>query len=468
MASAIRMAVAASGRKLVVLDDDPTGTQTVYDVPVLTHWDVDVLRDELKQPGHCFYILTNTRSMSAVDARGLNLQVARNLLQAADQAGCPFSVVSRSDSTLRGHFPLETDALAEVIGPIDATFVIPFFEAGGRYTVHDMHYVAEGDRLLPAAETAFARDPVFGYSNSHLCQWVEEKSGGRIPAAHVYSIDVPVLRGVHVDDGSPRALIAWLQQLPSGSVCVVNSCHPRDIEVFALAALQAERNGSTFLYRTAADFVAARLGLDPRPLWTPAAAVDQPADLRTVTGGLVVVGSHVPKTSEQLSRLLMDESLLAIEVRVAGLLNRATREQEISSVLAAIEASLRDGKLTVVFTSRQLITGESAEASLSISESVSAALVEIVRRLEVRPRFLLAKGGITSSDLATRGLQVRRAIVMGQILPGVPVWDLGPEAKFPGMPYLVFPGNVGEPDSLSEVVKILARVGRRDGDRANV
>ena len=168
LGSTIRTAVAASGRKLVVLDDDPTGTQTVYDVPVLTRWDVEVLQHELQQPGHCFYILTNSRSMSATDARRLNLDVAQNLKRAAAQAGREFSVVSRSDSTLRGHFPLETDALAEVIGPFDATFLIPYFEAGGRYTVHDIHYVADGDSLLPAAETAFARDAVFGYRSSHL------------------------------------------------------------------------------------------------------------------------------------------------------------------------------------------------------------------------------------------------------------------------------------------------------------
>jgi uncharacterized protein YgbK (DUF1537 family) len=427
----------------------------VYDVPVLTRWSEEVLRSELERPDPCFYILTNARSLPAAGARSLNLEIARNLRRAADQVGREFSVVSRSDSTLRGHFPLETDSLADVLGPFDATFLIPYFEAGGRYTIHDVHYVADGEQLLPAAETAFAGDAAFGYRNSHLGQWVEEKSQGRISASQVYSIDVPVLRGAHLDDGWPRDVTTWLQQLPSGSVCVVNACHPNDIEVFALAALRAEQDGSTFVYRTAADFVAARLGLKPRPLWRPSAA----ADARSSSGGLVVVGSHVPKSSEQLSRLLRDESLTSVEVRVPRLLSEATGENEVDAACAAVEASLRGGMSTVVFTSRNVITGESAEASLRIGECVSAALVEIVRRLDVRPRFLVAKGGITSSDLATRGLQVRRAMVVGQILPGVPVWDLGSEARFPGMPYLVFPGNVGGPDSLAQVVQILSRAG---------
>jgi uncharacterized protein YgbK (DUF1537 family) len=81
--------------------------------------------------------------------------------------------------------------------------------------------------------------------------------------------------------------------------------------------------------------------------------------------------------------------------------------------------------------------------------------VAIVRQLERRPRYLLAKGGITSSDIATRGLGIRRALVLGQILPGVPVWQSGPESRFPGMPYIVFPGNVGGVEALAEVCKQL-------------
>ena len=107
----------------------------------------------------------------------------------------------------------------------------------------------------------------------------------------------------------------------------------------------------------------------------------------------------------------------------------------------------------VLATSRELVTSGDAAASLDIGNRVSAALVEIVRRLEVRPRYLIAKGGITSSDLATKGLGVKRALVRGQLLPGVPVWELGPETRFPGLPYIVFPGNVGGPSALTDAVQ---------------
>ncbi len=450
----IRATVAASGRKLVVLDDDPTGTQTVYDVPVLTRWDVDFLRREMTEGCPCFYVLTNSRSLTAEAARTRSLEIARNLRQASAAAHTTFTVVSRSDSTLRGHFPLETDALSEVLGPFDATFVIPYFEAGGRYTVHDTHYVADGDLLLPASATPFARDAAFGYRNSNLREWVQEKSAGRIPAESVASVSVSQLRADSIDEQAPGVVTAWLRSLPQDTTCIVNACHPTDMEAFALAALRAEQSGARFLYRTAADFVAARLGLAPRPLWQP---LRRGGSQRSTAGGLVIVGSYVPKSSEQLQHLLDDVTRKPVELHVDRLLDDTTRDHEIAEACTTVAASLQAGLTTVVFTSREVMTGDSAAASLRIGERVSAALVEIVRQLPVRPRFLVAKGGITSSDIATEALQVERAIVAGQILPGVPVWYLGPEAKYPQMPYLVFPGNVGDAQALQEAVKILSQ-----------
>jgi len=117
-----------------------------------------------------------------------------------------------------------------------------------------------------------------------------------------------------------------------------------------------------------------------------------------------------------------------------------------------MNAALSAGRDTVVYTSRQLITSTDAAASLAIGRRVSDALVYLVQHLAVTPRYLIAKGGITSSDTATLGLGVRRALVLGQALPGVPVWKLGPEAKFPGLGYVVFPGNVGADSALAELI----------------
>lgn len=441
-------AAANSGRTLVVLDDDPTGTQTVHDIAVVTAWDTATLAAELAAAPACFYILTNSRSLPAPASRALHLDLAANLRAASAATGRAIVVASRSDSTLRGHYPLETDTLAEILGPFDATILTPYFEAGGRYTIGDIHYLAEGDRLIPAAATPFARDAAFGYRSSHLPSYVEEKSTGRTRAAEVATIPLELLRV-----GGPAAVAGKLRALARGSVCIVNAAAPRDIEVFAAATLAAEADGARYLYRTAAGFVAARIGQSPQQ----ALLAPEAFSLRNAHGGLTVVGSYVPKTTAQLTALLATSDLAAIELSVAALLDETRRTSALSATLVQINAALEAGRDTVVYTSRELITSPDAAASLAIGRRVSDALITLVQHLAVTPRYLIAKGGITSSDVATRGLGVRRALVLGQALPGVPVWQLGPEAKFPGLGYVVFPGNVGSDSALAELVTKLRR-----------
>jgi len=464
----IREGVAKSRRKVVVLDDDPTGTQTVYDVPVLTTWQPEELAREFANDLPCFYLLTNTRAFPPAEAVRINQEIARNLTKAAMRSAGrnDFVVVSRSDSTLHGHFPAETDALGRTLmgggTQKPPVLLVPYFEAGGRYTVKDVHYVAEGEELVPAAETPFARDAAFGYRHSNLCAWVEEKTGGTVRAAEVRSISLDDLRVA-----GPDAVKAQLLSLREGEVCIANAAAPRDLEVLAWAALQAESAGSRVLYRTAASFVAARLGLAPRELWQPimvgrvaprapqsqvelgAHGVTRPTN---GTGGLTIVGSYVPKTTTQLERLLVRGAVERVEIPVEKILDAPQRGMLLRHAVEQANAGIRAGRDVVVFTSRTLVTGHGAEASLAIGHQVSEALVELLRGIEAQPRYLIAKGGITSSDLATRGLGVKRTMVMGQILPRIPVWELGAETKFPGLPYVVFPGNVGGPDALADAV----------------
>lgn len=457
----VRAAVAARPEhKIVVIDDDPTGTQTVYDVPVLTSWELETLRAEFSGYEPCFYILTNSRSLPPEQARALTLELAKNLRAAAGVQ--PFTLVSRSDSTLRGHFPLETDALDEVLGPFDATLLIPYFEDGGRYTIDNVHYIADGDMLVPTAETPFARDAAFGYRSSHLPTYAEEKSGGRIKASEVRSIGLEELRR-----GGPDEVAERLLALPRGSLAVINAAALADLDVFVVGLLAAETQGRRFCFRTAAEFPAARLGLARRPLLTAhtldltkrydswkAGRGSSTAALPN-TGGLIMVGSYVPTTTRQVAQLADYEDLLRVELSVEQLLT-ARRGQILHDISATVTKALSAGQDVMVFTSRPRVGGDSPAGSLQIGGRISEALVELVRGLEVRPRYLLAKGGVTASDLATRALRVKRAIVLGQLVPGVPVWRLGLEAKFPGMTYIVFPGNIGGPDALAYAVRTLA------------
>ena len=444
----VRELIAASGVKLVVLDDDPTGTQTVHGIPVLTEWTTDALATALLEPGPAFYILTNSRALKSPAAIALNREVAHNLSLAAKKVQRRFTVVSRSDSTLRGHFPDEVDALAGALeGPVDNVLVIPAFFEGGRYTVHNVHYVADGDRFVPAGETEFARDATFGYSNSNLAGWVEEKTGGRIRRDQVAHVAIETLRSADGAAVVERQLLAT----PRGTVITVDAADYGDLEVFVHGLLRTERKGRRYLARSAAGFVRVRAGILPKPVL----GRDELAGC-TTAGGLVIVGSYVAKTTTQIRSALNAPGVVADEIRVSRLSDPGERATEIARVTAATEATLSSGRHALLYTSRSLVTQAGRAGELEAGQTVSSALVEITRSIRQRPRFFIAKGGITSSDLATKGLGVKHALILGQAAPGIPVWKLGPESRFPGMAYIVFPGNVGGPDALRDMI---ARLG---------
>ncbi len=443
---AIQAALQAAPHKVVVLDDDPTGTQSVHGVPVLTEWPVDLLRADLSNDLSAFYVLTNSRSLQPDDAHALNAEIGRNLAEAARQTKRRFVVVSRGDSTLRGHFPGEVQALADALGQdFDAWLLIPMLREAGRYTINDVHYVADGNWLIPAGDSDYARDATFGYRASNLRDWVAEKTQGRIRAADVTSVSLDDIRR-----GGPARVTQRLMSLEHGSVCVINAVSTRDLEVFTQGLLAAEAQDRRFLYRTAPSFVPVRAGIAPYSLL-------QPADLQLPrsSGGLIVVGSYVPKTSGQVGALLDRGEVTSVEINVEAVLKDDDRAGEIERVAAEADRALQADRDVVIYTSRRLITGTDAAHSLSIGQQISAGLIAILQRMTTRPRYVLAKGGITSSDVATKGLGVKRAMVLGQIVPGVSVWQLGPESRYKGLAYIVFPGNVGGPQTLAEVVSKL-------------
>jgi uncharacterized protein YgbK (DUF1537 family) len=443
--SAIRENNERSQRKIVVLDDDPTGTQTVYDTPVLTTWGIEELEAALSSSAPLFYVLTNSRAMPEPEAVELAQEIGKNLTEAARRVQQNFVVVSRSDSTLRGHYPAEVDAIAEATGTPDAIHVIaPFFLQGGRYTINDIHYVAEGEELVPAAETPFAKDAAFGFRNSDLKLWVSEKHDATLDPKQIVSIGLNELRASDLSLLQNR-----LTELPAGSVCIVNAASMRDIEAFVFAAQGAEQQGQNFIYRTAASFVQAFAGLEPRELLRS----DEMVHPESKTG-LLVVGSYVPKTTQQLQCLLDNVPDLTSVVLDVDQLLGADSESYLQDVIAAVNDGLRQSNV-VLSSSRKLVTGNNAADSLAIGNRVSQALVSVVGKLTQRPRFLIAKGGITSSDVATKGLRAKHATVLGQILPGVPVWKMPDDSHFPGIAYVVFPGNVGGPDALLQAFQKL-------------
>jgi uncharacterized protein YgbK (DUF1537 family) len=282
--------------RVVVLDDDPTGTQTVRDLPVLTSWSVDDIAWALAQPTAAFFILTNTRSLTPEAAAQRDREIVQACLTAAEKTGAQLTFASRSDSTLRGHFPLETDVISEVItdrgGTVDGVLLAPAYIDAGRLTINGVHMLRTPTGLMQVADSEFARDATFGYRSSRLADWVAEKSGGRIPRETVIELPLDIIRGE-----SSAALTARLSSARDGQIVAVDAVTDDDLRAVALAVMAAERAGSSFVYRIGPSFVRARVGQESTP------PVDDESVAALVSSGghgLVVVGSHVGLTSRQL------------------------------------------------------------------------------------------------------------------------------------------------------------------------
>lgn len=440
--------------KIIVLDDDPTGSQTVHSCLLLTRWGVETLSEALLDDSPLFFVLTNTRGMGAAQAADVTREVCRNLKQALGELQADGRVinpimVSRSDSTLRGHYPVETDVIAEQLGPFDAHFLVPAFFEGGRFTRDSTHYLLVDGEAVPVHETEFARDSVFGFSTAYLPDYVEEKTAGDIRAEQVQRFLLDDVRG----DSQAR-----LAALTDNVCCVVDCETQQDLNHFAQQLNQAAAQGKRFLFRSGASLLTALAGLPPQPVAAEAMA----EYVRGGRAGAVIVGSHVKKTTAQLAHLLELPSVSGVEVDVSrigpvGSENRQILLAEVNATVARIHAS---GKHAVIYTSRTEKTFADQQTRLAFGEQVSAFLMDVVHNLPQTLGFLISKGGITSNDVLSDGLALRTSRVLGQILPGCSVVRCPQDhRRFPQLPVVIFPGNVGDDKALATALTRLAGEG---------
>lgn len=442
------MAVTSSRQpKIIVLDDDPTGSQTVHSCLLLTQWDVETLRIGLADASRIVFVLTNTRSLTPIEATNVTREVCRNLKVAiAAENIQDFMIVSRSDSTLRGHYPIETDAIAEELGGFDAHFLVPAFFEGGRFTKSSVHYLVVNGVPTPVHETEFAKDSVFGYQHSYLPDYVEEKTKGKIPAAKVQRFLLGDIRA-----GTRQRLA----RLHDNQCVVVDAENQADLNQFAADILAIAATGKRFLFRSAASLLTALAKLPSQPI----PAEDMSKYMRSPKAGVAIVGSHVKKTTEQLENLLKAANTAPVEIDVSRLLNDPIAELEIlkQEALTQVQQAHAAGQTAVVFTSRQELEFADIATRLAFGQSVSALLMAIVQELPEDIGFLISKGGITSNDVLSTGLNLPTTRLLGQILAGCSVVRT-PEnhPRFPDLPVVLFPGNVGDADALAIVYKRLA------------
>jgi uncharacterized protein YgbK (DUF1537 family) len=433
--------------KIIVLDDDPTGSQTVHSCLLLTRWDVETLQLGLTDESPIFFVLTNTRALSPDKAAAVTREVCQNLKQAIAAASIhDFLVVSRSDSTLRGHYPIETDVIAESLGGFDAHFLVPAFFEGGRTTRDSVHYLKINGVDTPVHETEFAKDSVFGYHYSYLPDYVEEKTNGRIAAEQVDRLLLADIRAGVFDR---------LMHLHDNQCVVVDADTQTDLNRFAKDVLTAAAQGKRFLFRSAASLLTALAALPPQPI----APEGMAKYVRGGKPGVVVVGSHVKKTTEQLHHLLQEPGIVEVEVEVARLLEPTddARSTLLAETIEAVRSIHAAGQTPVVYTSRQELTFADVPTRLAFGEAVSALLMDVIRQLPSDIGFLISKGGITSNDTLSQGLALTTARLLGQVIAGVSMVRTPTDhPQFPDLPVVLFPGNVGDAAALATVYQRLS------------
>lgn len=433
--------------KVIVLDDDPTGSQTVHSCLLLTQWDVATLREAIMDSAPVFFILTNTRGLDPVNAARVTREVCRNirtLMDAMEQVGIVINpiFVSRSDSTLRGHYPLETDVMSQMLGPFDAHFLVPAFFEGGRITRDGTHLLSVGDGWIPVHETEFAQDATFSYHHSFLPDYVAEKTQGRILAGQVQRLTL--------DDIHGEGLAERLSALSGNVCCVVDAERQTDLHQFCDAVRVSLRRGKRFLFRSAASLITSLVRLPPQPV----SAADVGRWVPDGAPGVVIAGSHVAKTTAQLQRLLQQPGVQGIELDV---LQGPRDESLLMKAQSHIAAAHRNGLTAVVYTSRTERRFATVEERVEFGAYVSGLLMEIERTLPTTIGFLIAKGGITSNDSLSIGLGLRKARLLGQILPGVSVVRCPSDhPRYPDLPVVIFPGNVGDEYALATVYQRLS------------
>jgi uncharacterized protein YgbK (DUF1537 family) len=422
---------------IIVLDDDPTGSQTVHSCLLLTRWDPETLKLGLQDSSPIRFILTNTRSLPPAKAEEVTRSVCGALKEVMAELGCEQAIfVSRSDSTLRGHYPLETDVMAAELGPFDAHFLVPAFFEGGRITRNSVHYLRVGERWVPVHETEFARDAVFGYHHSYLPDYVQEKTQGRIRAEQVERLTLEQIRS-----GCLPRLLA----LQGNICCVVDGETQADLDRFAQDVLAAASQGKRFLFRSAASLLTALAQLPPQPVLPE----QMGRFVRSDRPGVVIVGSHVQKSSQQLARLLQEPETQGIEVEVRRLLDPDA--ELLPGILAQVHSAYEKGLTPVVYTSREELTFEkdAVEMRLAFGQKVSRLLMGVVQGLPEGIGYLISKGGITSNDTLSVGLNLPAVRLLGQVYPGISmVITPSDHPRFPNLPVVLFPGNVGEADTL--------------------
>ncbi len=445
--------------KIIIFDDDPTGSQTVYGCPLLLNWDAQTLEKAFAKSSPLIFILANTRSLSSVLAVKKTREICSSIKRFFLIKGFSkddYFYISRGDSTLRGHGFLEPAILAEELGPFHATFHIPAFLEGGRTTENGIHYL----NGIPVHKTDFGRDNMFGFSTSDLAKWIEEKSLGQIQAENILHVKIKQLEIAFNNEDGFNSLLSFLSKLENNISVVVDARLPHHLETLA-RAIKVVSKEKRFLFRTAASFIKSLSALPPNP--------QNNADLISLKSknnqfqykpGLIIVGSHVKLATDQLEVLLEDDSCEGLEIpvsKLADIFSLLDSQEEILKMeeilFSKIDKILEMKKIPVLYTTREEMKFSSSFKRMNFGLELAEFMAILVGKINNKFGYIISKGGITTQLLLQKGLNFNQVDLQGQILPGLSI--VTSNSNQSDLPVITFPGNLGSEKTLLESFQLM-------------
>ena len=443
--------------KVIVIDDDPTGSQTVNNCLLLLRWDYSTLVKGFKSKSNLFFILANTRSLSENDAK-LRLEDICNSLKkviAKEKFQEELIFISRGDSTLRGHNFLEPKIINDCLGPFDATFHIPAFIEGKRLTIDGNHFVDN----IPVSKTIFAKDKIFGYETSNIKDLLFQKSKFQINFDDIQNLKLYELKVL--ESKETNIVFKKLKNLKNNTHLIVDVEDYSQLKKLSLAVNKLSKE-KKFLFRTAASFVSSISDIKSnrkKPFFY--SYLRRRNSENNFFPGLIVVGSFIELTTIQLKIFLENSECLAIELdvfeffRISSLKNN--QEQLFlfkNKLLEEIRGIIKKGNTAVLFTSRKEIALENSSEQINLYNSLAYFISELVADLKNEIGYLVSKGGITSNVILSNGLKASYVYLKGQIINGVSLVNFKLDND-DNLPIITFPGNIGNQYSLLNVWSIL-------------
>ena len=444
--------------KIIIIDDDPTGSQTVNDCNLILRWDYETLLKGLKDSSNLLFILANTRSLSKEDVKIRLKEICsalREIMNNSSFAEEDFVLISRGDSTLRGHNFVEPDIINELLGPFDATFYIPAFIEGNRTTVNGNHFVDN----IPINETIFSKDKIFGFNTSNIKELICEQSNYQLDFNNIENIFIKDFEALETNQ--PSKLFMQIEKLKNNKKVIVDIIDYSQLDKFS-SIVRSLLKKKKFLFRSAASFISSLSNVKrTQKDHIYFSQLRRKNNSDKAMKGLIVVGSYVELTTRQLNKVLEISLCKPIEINVFKLYEffKIGDNLNLNSlkklIMNAIRQNLIRESIPVLYTSRKTIFPTDKNDLIQFQLFLSAFIAEIVSAIKNEIGYLISKGGITTNTIISEGLEADSVYLEGQILPGISLVTFNLLKQKGKLPIVTFPGNIGNKMSLVKALEIL-------------